>query len=411
MKPLIQLVTPERLQIREGGGCISAFGLPFFAAGIFLIVAVAGVIPMNNASELPWFSGPLIALMGLAFTAVGGTLVFGRSWTTIDRAERVVIKQWGLLTPLRERVSPLYGFTAVRFGFIEGDSDSADRFPVTLKAQSGPDLPVCTPTDYAQAREWAKAIAQHLELEFEDATTSNVVKLKGGDIDASLQDRVRRDGGPGDRAVRPPDARSEVTREFDRVTIVIPNRRLHWVVPVAGLIPLAIPLMIGPPLATFFRQSGTPGPVGWIFLGFLTLFFGVLPATITVGSFLRSRRGATIVEASTAGVRVQERGIWKTLTTARLEGPDILDIDYGSRESLVAAARHQAEQQVLQTHPSAPTTVSPRVDRLVRGLARFAKSKGVTIKTRTGLTTFGAGLDEEEVRWLHSELRRALHDG
>ena len=116
MRPLVQLVTPDRLQIREGGGCISAFGLPFFAAGIFLILAIARVIPMNNASELPWFAGPLIVLMGLAFTAVGGTLVFGRSWTTIDRAQRIAIKQWGLLVPLRERVTPLQTYSAVRFG-------------------------------------------------------------------------------------------------------------------------------------------------------------------------------------------------------------------------------------------------------------------------------------------------------
>ncbi len=105
MRQPIQLVTPDRLQIREGGGCLSAFGLPFFAAGLFLILASADVIPMNNASELPWFAGPMIVLMGIAFTAVGGTLVFGRSWTTIDRAQRIVIKQWGLLLPLRERVN------------------------------------------------------------------------------------------------------------------------------------------------------------------------------------------------------------------------------------------------------------------------------------------------------------------
>ena len=63
---------------------------------------------------------------------------------------------------------------------------------------------------------------------------------------------------------------------------------------------------------------------------------------------------------------------------------------------------------VPATGPSASTTVSPRVERIVAALVRFAKSKGVTIKTRTGLTTFGQGLDDEEVRWLHSVVRRAL---
>jgi hypothetical protein len=33
---------PERLQFREGGGCLSLFGMPFFAAGLFMLLSVAG---------------------------------------------------------------------------------------------------------------------------------------------------------------------------------------------------------------------------------------------------------------------------------------------------------------------------------------------------------------------------------
>ena len=32
MKQPFQLVSPDRLQIRQGGGCLAMFGLPFFAA-------------------------------------------------------------------------------------------------------------------------------------------------------------------------------------------------------------------------------------------------------------------------------------------------------------------------------------------------------------------------------------------
>ena len=41
-------------------------------------------------------------------------------------------------------------------------------------------------------------------------------------------------------------------------------------------------------------------------------------------------------------------------------------------------------------------------------LTRFVKNKGLTIKTRKGLTTVGQGLDDEEIRYLHSLIRRAL---
>jgi hypothetical protein len=36
------------------------------------------------------------------------------------------------------------------------------------------------------------------------------------------------------------------------------------------------------------------------------------------------------------------------------------------------------------------------------------KSGGVTVKTTRGLTTFGEGLDDEEVCYLHSIIRRTL---
>ncbi len=74
----------------------------------------------------------------------------------------------------------------------------------------------------------------------------------------------------------------------------------------------------------------------------------------------------------------------------------------------MTSAKREAEQQVLQSHPTASTAASPRVERIILSLGRFAKSKGVTIKTRSGLTTFGQGLDDEEVRWLHSVVRGAL---
>jgi hypothetical protein len=94
---------------------------------------------------------------------------------------------------------------------------------------------------------------------------------------------------------------------MDAVTIVIPLRRTHWLWLAAGLIPLTVLVYIGPAFARFFEQSRTPDPVSWIFLGFLTLFFGVLPMGTMLNGFLRSRRGATVVVLSRRGVRISER--------------------------------------------------------------------------------------------------------
>jgi hypothetical protein len=387
---------------------MSAFGLPFFASGVFLFLTIVGVVPMSNADEMPAWAWPLLILMAVAFTVVGGGLAFGRRWTIIDRAPRQVITQVGLLIPMRERIVSLDGYTAVRLGFEQGDSDTVDKFPVALASPSGATLPLHAFTDYTAARQCAKTVAVHLRLEIEDASTDHPVRLTASEADLSFQQRLRRDGSPQSEPVRPPNARSQVTRDLGELTIVIPARPMHPLTIATTLIPIAIVLGIGPPLSTFFRETNTPDPVGWIFLGFLALFFGILPVSTIVGSFLRSRRGATIVETSRERLQILERGVVRTRRVASFDADEILDVHYSSRESSTASARRAAEEQAFQAHPDAPRVVSPRVGRIITKLARFAQGKGVTIKTRRGITTFGQGLEDEEIRYLCAAVRRAL---
>ena len=54
---------PDRLQIREGGGCLSLFGLPFFAAGVFLLLTAMGVVPVKGSENLESWGLPVIGLM------------------------------------------------------------------------------------------------------------------------------------------------------------------------------------------------------------------------------------------------------------------------------------------------------------------------------------------------------------
>lgn len=359
------LITPDRLYIREGGGCMSIFGLPFFAAGLFLFLALLGIVPISNASEMPTLVWPLLVLMAVAFTTVGGALLFGRAWTVVDRARREVIKQWGLLVPLRERATPIDGYTVVRLGFVEGDSDTADKFPVSLRAQGSADLVLWDATAYEQARAYAKALAELLRFDVEDASTDHVVRLSPGQFDIPLQRRLHQQREPIRGVARPANMRSHISRDAGEVTITIPLSRTHWLWLAAGLIPLTVLAYIGPGLARFFEQSRTPDPVSWIFLGFLTLFFGILPTGTMLNGFLRSQRGATIVVASRDGVRVSERGAWRTRTVVSLDVAEILDMDHSTRG-------------------------------------------GLTIKTRKGLTTLGKGLEDEEIRFLHSLITRTL---
>jgi hypothetical protein len=58
------------------------------------------IISVSNPKEIPWWAWQVIFPMGLDFVAVGGSLVFGRRWTTLDSGKGIVVKPWGLLVPM-----------------------------------------------------------------------------------------------------------------------------------------------------------------------------------------------------------------------------------------------------------------------------------------------------------------------
>lgn len=384
---------------------MALFGLPFFGAGVFLFLTVIGTVPVQNADRLPPWAWLVLTLMAVLFTAVGATLVLGRSWVTLDLAQRAVLRQQGLLVPLREQRFPLGDYTAVTLGFIEGDSDTADRFPVGLKARSGTDLSLRSFTNYAESRAVAAAVARHLQFDIEDASTEHPVRRTAADAERPLYERRDRDA---DDAPRPATMLSRVSHENTTIRIEIPHRRVHALAAAFGLIPTGIAIWFGLSLVDFFKATRTPEPVAWMFLGFLTLFFVILPAGLTLRRWLRSRRGARIVLASAQGIEVQERGAWRMKTIVSHAAQDILDVDFGTRETAVASARRAAEHRVRETSPGATPAIGPRTQRIMDVLSSFATSRGIVIKTRQGITAVGGELPDDEVRYLHSLIRQAL---
>ena len=409
MRQSFRHLGPDRIQIRQGGGVLAIFGLPFFAAGVFMLLTILGVIKMSNANSVSLPGQLGLLFMGLVFTAVGGALSFGRGWTTIDSTRREVIKQYGLVVPMYTNSRRIDEYVTVVVGFVRGDSDSADTFPVTLRSSAGVDLKLDSSTQYGDARAYATAVAALLRLDFEDATTDHPVLVPAGQADIPLQQRLQMDGLQNEPA-RPPDARSEVTREPDGIRITIPNPRAHPVAIALTLIPVAISAAFVSPLFRFFRQTRTPDPVGWAFIGFILLFFGVLPAMTALNGYLRSRRGRTIVTVSQRGIDIRERGAWKAGPVNSLPASEILNIDFSTSESVTTAARLAAEQRVRASSGSgtASAKIGPRTQWLSTTLTRYAKGHGITIKTRQGLTTFGQGLTDEETRCVHSLIPRAL---
>ena len=409
MRQSFRDVAPDQVQIRQGGGGIALFGLPFFSAGVFMLLITVGAIPMSNSDTISLPGQLGLLFMGLVFTAVGGALTFGRAWTTVDSTRREVIKQYGLLVPMHTDTRRIDESVAVVLGFVAGDSDSADQFPVTLRSRAGQDLKLHSSTQYGDARGYAVAIASLLRLDFEDATSDHPVRVSAGQADMSLQQRLQMDGLQNEPA-RPMNARTEVVREPDGVRITIPTPHSHPFTYALTLIPVVVSLVFVSPLLRFFRQTRTPEPIGLIFIGFIILFFVFLPAITALNGYLRARRGRTYVTVSPRGIGLQERRAWRTGPVNMLPATEILDIDFSTSESVTTAARFAAEQRVRASSGSGTTSpeIGPRTQWLLTTLSRYAKGHGITIKTRQGLTTFGEGLTDEETGYVHSLIRRTL---
>ena len=386
-------ITPYRIEFRQGGGWLSVFGLPFFAAGIFMWLSVAGIV-RSEGLDSPALARLVLPLMALVFSGVGAALVFGRAWTAIDRAEGTLEHQWGLLVTMHTTTTRLGDCVAVAIGFSPGDSDSADSFPLTVKSRGGSQRKIFSASSYADARECAAVIARLLNVDIEDATSDHAVRVAASKGTLSLSERLRGEGAGDGPIPRPANMRSEVRAEGNGVCITIPAAPVQPFMIAASVVPVAIVVIV------FGRLLG---------FGFSTVLFAAIPGMSLVNAIVRARRGATIVTVSTNGIRIDERGTWRTTTTGTYSAADVFDVDYSTTESMMASARRTALATAREADGMAhPTAVSPGLERVLTRIVAFARSKGITLKTRRGLVSFGAGLGDDEIRYLHAVTRRAL---
>jgi hypothetical protein len=402
-------IGPEILEVREGGGCLSLFGVPFFLAGCFVTLVGLGVVPVQNAADLPRWAWPLIVILGLVFVAVGGGLVLGRRWIVLDVGHGQAAKRWGLLIPFRtEGEHPLQDYDAVVVRFEAGDSDTADTFPVALrKRDGGADLRLSGATAYDNSRQAAAQVARFLRLPLVDAATDHESIVDADRADAAIAERVRNTQKVADRPIRPLRMRSQVQEFATHVRIIIPGSGFRVASLLGIVIPAGILSYVVPALLEFFDRTRTPPAVQIAFVGFLVIFFGLLPLLGTVRSVVAGVRSHTCVTASPNGLTIEEHGAWR-VHRSEFPAKDILDLDYGTAGEAADMLSRTAERKAAEVGARISATTRDRTLRWATALARTARSKGIVAKTRRGLFTFGAGLPDDEVRYLHGLLKWAL---
>jgi hypothetical protein len=336
----------------------------------------------------------------------------GRSWTRFDLGRRRILKQWVLLSPMKTEETDLRDFNEVCLKFHGGDSDSVDRYPVMLIGGSGgKDLEIYSSTNYGEARERAVFLACFLKLPLTDASTEHPELVQSGSGQEERRPAFAAvESGP--QAFRPQAMRSQVEEHGESVQITIPGARFRLSMLLGVVIPIGILADVTSGLLPFFQRTHTPEPVQYALLGFLLLLFGVLPLLSFVHQVLKALRSHTRIIASRDGLTIENRGALFTRTT-RIPAAEILGVDYSTSGGLLAAARSEAERR-RQQFPPQPWQPGARPGSLpgwVEKLARFAKSKGVTVKSKAGLFNFAAGLPDDEVGYLYTTVRRALRLG
>ncbi len=254
-----------------------------------MALGALGVIPVKDEFGHPW-TGPYLIAMSALFLALGAAFTFGRRSLTIDPFTGSLTRSYSLLVPLRRVQRSLVEFNAVLIDFQRGDSDSPDCYPVRLRAITGKNLSISSPTDFGQAREQAEFLVRLLRFPLADATTEHEVILTPEQVGASLQERLSSAVGPADRFSAPPFSappgmRSRVS-ELGRETIItIPKYMSRTAGAAAGTVAGLMLLIVAPVLWRLMSPGDSHSGPRLIFFAFLIFFFGILPLVASATAF------------------------------------------------------------------------------------------------------------------------------
>ncbi len=403
----IKRVSDQQMEILEGGGCLSVFGWPFLGAGLFMIFLATGLGLRVGDSDLNLWARLGMVFGGIVFTTVGGLFAFGRSIIVIDRARGVVWRNRSLLSVLIQSHSfPIHTFQSVELGFQPGDSETPDIYSVVLKNTDGTcKVSISSQPNYADAWEDARQLAKFLDLPLADTTTDHSTILSPGDVDKPLAQRLR-ESREEVWPVRPVAMVSQVKTASDRLHIQIPHRGFRVFI-VFGVVVLILLLYFLADFVDLLRRWDLSEPLPWMIAGFLLLMFGLLPLSSVLFGALRGQKSQTEILVTKRGLQMIETWLWWRRVLS-IEATDIVGLDYALRKD-EGDQSHGAFGERIWTKSSRDSVGSGKPSpRWIDALARLSQSKGITIKHRRGVFTFGSNLPDEEIKYLYSLIRRAL---
>ncbi|MDQ8183836.1 hypothetical protein [Pelagicoccus sp. SDUM812005] len=311
---------------KYGGGCACLFGLPFFLAGLGVIVATILIAIGEIDGDLPLFFG---LPFGGIFVAVGAGILFYRSGLRIDKGQGEVASWWGLLVPLRTKRYALgdIELVTITHEIRRSKNSSYSVYPVKLTLKKGGELKVTEERKGSNSRREAEAIAKFLEVDIVDRSGAGEVRRKHVELDMSVKDRFRKGLLRNDIPEVPFGMRSKV--EFDEYSLSVkipPLGFRPWLlVPTLGVaVFLAFPFF--GMLLPFLNDQESVDGFSFLFVGFIALFMAA-----PLSFVLRMWIGALKVSESFQVDRhrlVHERG-WLLKKRVEIEAEEIEELSSG----------------------------------------------------------------------------------
>ncbi len=388
---------------------MAIFGIPFFAAGLAVILIGLGIIVPSNADEMDGWVWPALVVFGGVFAAVGGGLMFGRRWIILDRAQGRIQDAWGLVVPMKVTEHPLYSFSAIHLLHEPGDSDTAESFPVLLTgATVSKPVRLSAGRTYGEARKVGEHVAAFLGFPFLDKSTDNEIAIP---IDRAINEETTAQPIVAPESLDtspPPLLKCSVSSDNGSTVIDIPGPGFTARTVIPAVIPLLFVLFVLYQFWGPFDISDAPPPVQVMMVVFFAAFI-LLPLSAAVGGFLKGAFGRTRVIVNAEGIEIVELGGIRR-RTKHIPRKDILGLDYGIQPTKAQVERQTTEmaQQRFQGRSEGAKQIPEGVLRMLQKLALSRGAKGITLKTRAGLLSFGEGLPDDEVKYLYHLVLRTL---
>lgn len=409
-----KLDVQKRLTLQEGGGCLSVFGLPFLGAGIFMLLAALGLVPSENAKNMKGFEHVIFFLMGLVFSGVGGSLVFGRKWLMIDRPRGLVTEAYGLLVPMKQKTARLRDFQSVVLAFKEGDSDTADRYPLTLEDSNGQrTFALTSPADFGNARDMALKVADYLGCPFVDRTSGNVTIYdpKGKDT-GSVPARME-NTAPPDLPRRPSALKSTITDRQGILEIFIPAPKFF-----TTFVPFLIIIVLFSVFSDFLPVLKTMVVHGiWkphfmpkmIFPAFIV---GVFLLSLLGNSFAsrNGRKFGALITISRDSLTLKEKNPGKSMTRvipiATIVAIDVMGLADAKTRRRPSANRPAGTPSPFD--PASSSALAPGKNRYGFVARLISSMNRLVLKTDREIIPFGYGLTRDEANYLCALINRRL---